>query len=264
MAGNSAFDLVQETGWRGGLRNLLRADFGVWFGTRLWWTQGLIWIAVINGILAGVLWSSSEGPDVPTGLTLYCVFSALFPAIAVVIIMQDAIVGEREAGTAAWVLSKPVSRAAFVLSKLFPNLAGVLVSMILLPGAIAYAQLSAAQGAPLPVGRFLAGQGLLWVYNSYYLTLTLMLGTFFTHRAPVIGIPLALAFGQQMLLGLLPFLAKVLPWSVAMPLGDTDRSIISAVMLGQPLPDLTPLFATSLSIVIFVAVALWRFEKEEF
>jgi ABC-2 type transport system permease protein len=258
------FELVQASGWQGGLRNLLRADFGKWFGTSLWWTQGLIWILVIDGILAGVLWSGGEDSSAVNGITLYCIFSALFPAIAAVIILQDAIVGEREAGTAAWVLSKPVSRTAFVLSKLFPNLVGVLVSMLLLPGAVAYAQLSAAQGSPLDPLRFLAGLGVLWIYISYYLTLTLMLGTFFTHRAPVIGIPLALAFGQQMLFGLLPFLLKVLPWSVAIPVGQSDRSIVSAIMLGQPLPDITPLVVTSLSILVFVAVAILRVEREEF
>ncbi|RPI32378.1 MAG: hypothetical protein EHM70_09085 [Chloroflexota bacterium] len=264
MAGNQAFEMVQSRGWSGGLRNLLRADFGKWFRTRLWWVQGLIWTGVINGILAGVLWSSPEGPDAGTGLMLYSIFSAMFPSIAIVIIMQDAIVGEREAGTAAWVLSKPVSRYAFVISKLLPNLVGVLVCMLLFPGVVAYAQISVAAGQLLDPVRFLAAMGILWIYLSYYLTLTLMLGTLFNHRGPVIGIALGLAFGQQILFGLAPFLLKVLPWTIAMPAGDSDNSIVGAVLRGLPLPDMTPLIVTSISIVVFIAVALWRFEKEEF
>jgi ABC-2 type transport system permease protein len=258
------FELVEEGGWQGGLRNLMRADFGKWFRTRQWLVQSLIWIAVIDGILAGVLWGSPQPQPISETVVLFNIFTAMFPSVAVVIILQDAIVGEREAGTAAWVLSKPVSRTAFILSKLIPNLIGCFLCMILLPGLVAYALFYMVYGASLDPLRFLAGLGVLWIYIAYYLTLTLMLGTLFDHRAPVIGIPLALIFGQQMIFGMLPFLAKVLPWTVAAPLGDQSSSIASALILGQPLPDLTPLYFTIASIIIFVAVALWRFQREEF
>lgn len=264
MAGNSAFQPVTARGWSGGLGNLLRASFGQWFHTRMWWTQAALWTLVINGILAGVLWSGNEAPEVLDGVMLYSIFSGLFPSIAAVIIMQDAIVGEREAGTAAWVLSKPVSRAAFVLSKLIPNLVGVFVSMILIPGVVAYGQLSAFQGSPLNIPGFLAALAVMLVYDSFYMTLTLMLGTFFTHRAPVIGIPLALAFGQQMLFGIAPFLVKILPWTLVVPLNDRRDALAPALILREPLPDLTVLFITLFWILLFVTVSLWRFEKEEF
>src|SRR5512147_2674337 len=101
MSGNSMFELVNEGGWQGGLRNLMRADFGKWFRTRRWWVQSLIWIAVIDGILAGVLWGGGQQQPISETIILFIIFTALFPSVAVVIILQDAIVGEREAGTAA-------------------------------------------------------------------------------------------------------------------------------------------------------------------
>jgi hypothetical protein len=67
MAGNSAFQLAQPGGWSSGLRNLLRADFGKWFKTRMWWTQALIWVAVIDGILFSVLRSGGEEAMLETG-----------------------------------------------------------------------------------------------------------------------------------------------------------------------------------------------------
>lgn len=139
MAGNSAFIPVAARGRLGGLNNLLRAEFGIWFGTNMWWTQGLMWIVILNFLVGALLWSEA-GVELVEAVTLYGLFSGLFPAVAVVIILQDAIVGEVEKGTAAWVLSKPVSREAFVLAKLIPNAVGVLVSMVLLPGLAAYAQ----------------------------------------------------------------------------------------------------------------------------
>jgi ABC-2 type transport system permease protein len=264
MAGNSSFEMVSNTGRLGGLRNLLRADFGKWFRTNQWWVQSLVWTAVICGITSGIMFSGTADSTVATGIMMYIIFSALFPAIAVVIILQDAIVGERETGTAAWVLSKPVSRTSFVLSKLIPNLVGVLVTMILIPSAVAYILFWIKGGQPLDPGRFILVVLLLWLYSSYYLSLTLMLGTLFSHRAPVIGIPLALAFGQQMLFGIAPVLMKFLPWTIAMPAGDSENSIISAIMLNAQLPNLTPLYVTIACTLIFIAVAVWKFEQEQF
>ncbi len=262
MAANSVFDLTQARGWRGGLRNLLRGELGNWWKSNTWWVQSLIWVGVINAILAGMLWGG-EGIDWLEAAALYTVFSGMFPTIAVVIILQDAVVGEKESGTAAWVLSKPVSRSAFILAKLIANSSGVLVTMVLLPGIVAYLQISLAGGQLSPV-NFLLGMGVLALNLIFYLTLTLMLGTLFDHRAAVIGIPLALAFGQQLLLGMIPFLVQVLPWILIIPFGEYELPIAAALIQGQPPPTLTPLYAISISIVIFIAVSLWRFEKEEF
>lgn len=261
MSGNEALNLVQERGWRRGLNNMLRAELGKWWGTRQWWIQSLIWIGVINGILAGVLWSSGE-VNFTEGIDLYSIFSGLFPAVAVVVILQDALVGEKESGTAAWVLSKPVSRVSFVVSKLFANTLGVLVTMILLPGVVAFLQISLASGSLLPPLQFLAGQAVLGINLLLYLSLTLMLGTFFTHRAPVIGIPLALVFGQQMLLNI-PGAVYILPWSLAVPLNDGGGSIASTLMRGESPTFLFPLYAAVVFIILFSFVGLWRFEREE-
>jgi ABC-2 type transport system permease protein len=197
-------------------------------------------------------------------MEIFSIFSGMLPAIAAVIIAQDAIVGERESGTASWVLSKPVSRAAFVLSKLVPTAIGSLITMILIPGLGAYGLLSWKAGAPLDVLRFLGALGIFWVNLLFYLSLTLMLGTFFSHRAPVIGIPLALSFGQQMLIGQLPFLARLLPYTLAVPLSDQHGSIAGSLLQGQALSDLLPLATTLVMIVLFTGMALWRFQREEF
>ena len=45
---NDVFQLQTGTGWKRGLDNLLRAEFGRWFKTKMWWTQILIWTGFIN------------------------------------------------------------------------------------------------------------------------------------------------------------------------------------------------------------------------
>ncbi len=57
MAGNSAFTMVSARGWSGGLRNLMRSEMGKWWASRMWWVQCLIWIGVIDLIMAGAVFS---------------------------------------------------------------------------------------------------------------------------------------------------------------------------------------------------------------
>jgi hypothetical protein len=91
-----------------------------------------------------------------------------------------------------------------------------------------------------------------------------MLGTFFSHRGPVIGISLALVFGQQMVFGLLPALSFVLPLVLAVPAGFFDTSIAASFMLDQEPFSMLPFYFTFISIFVFLTLSLWRFEKEEF
>jgi ABC-2 type transport system permease protein len=262
MAGNNEFQLVQARGWTGGLNNLMRVEFGRWFGTRLWLWQALMWTLIIDGVLIGILFSEASVPT-SEALMIYGIMGGMMPAIAVVIIMQDVLVGEKESGTAAWVLSKPASRSAFVLSKWAAALVGVLVAIVVIPGIGAFILINIAHPGSLQVGRFALGLGAIWINAAYYLTLTLMLGAFFSNRAGVIGIPLALAFGQQFLFSLLPALAYVLPWPIVAPVGNSTNTIFSALVLGQTPTSWLPLIVTFVCIPIFLGLGLWRFEREE-
>ena len=73
-----------------------------------------------------------------TTLMLFNIFMGLAGAIGVSILMQTAVVGEKRSGTAAWVLSKPVSRVAFIIAKLIANSTGIVVTLVLAQGLIAY------------------------------------------------------------------------------------------------------------------------------
>ena len=140
-AGIAALQPLHESGWRGGLSNLMGVGFAAWWKTKEWWIQALLWTAVINGSLAAFIWG--DAPDELDMFTLYGVMT-MFAAIAVAILMQEAIVGEKRSGTAAWVLSKPASRPAFILSKLVPNAVGVIATMIAIPSVFLFLQITLA------------------------------------------------------------------------------------------------------------------------
>jgi ABC-2 type transport system permease protein len=256
--GTAELERLSTSGWRSGLSNLMGAAFGSWWRTRRWLIQTLLWTAVINGSLAAVIWG--EAPDELSVFTLFGVMT-MFAAIAVIILMQEAIVGEKKSGTAAWVMSKPVSRPAFVLSKLVPNAVGVVVTMLAIPAAVFAVQVAAA-GIDISVGRFALGASVAALNLLFYLTLTLMLGTLFEASAPVIAIPLAFAFGQQLFAGI-PGLAAFLPWSLLVPTQGSDVSVVGAIAAGQPLPATGAIIVTGLACVVFTAVAFWRFARTE-
>jgi ABC-2 type transport system permease protein len=203
------------------------------------------------------------GQNIDEGFMIFGVFASLGPAIAVVIVMQDAVVGEKLSGTASWILSKPASRQAFILSKLVANSLGVLVTMVLVPGIVAYAVLSIASSHLLGAVPFLGAFLVLWITQLFYLTFALMLGALLNSRGAVIGISLALLFLQQYLIGLLPLLRYALPWTLAMPLNNQTDAIVLNLLRGQPVSSYLQVAIILVEIAGFVLISLWRFEREE-
>ncbi len=258
MVINSEFNLRNVQGWRSGLSNLLSAEFGRW-GTMDWYIMMAIWLAIINASLLGVL---SGSDDVASAIVLLGLLAGMFPVINVVIVLQDVIIGEKETGTAAWILSKPVSRPAYILSKIIGNVVGIVVSLALVPGIVAYATIFLLKGVLLPPGAFFAGIAILALNLIFFLTLTLMLGTIFDSRGGVIGIPMLLGPGYSLFYAM-PIISEFHPISMFFPSGNANNSFFGAVVLGEPVGSLIPLFITILGIIIFTMIALWRFNREE-
>lgn len=264
MAGNNAFEMISERGWYRGLGNMSRSELARWWGTRMWWVQSLIWVGLIGFMLGAVLFSSPDRPPSDEIAMLFSIFIGLFPAVGVVIIMQGTVVGEKQEGTAAWVLSKPITRPAFLLSKVIANGFGMLVTMVILPGSVTYMMHNAATGTPWnPVG-FLAALSVIFLNNFFFLSLTLMLGTLFSSRGPVIGISLFLLFMQQNLVGMLPTLRYVLPLNLIIPIGQQVDAVVPCLLTGSH--NYSPILVAVIALesILFVMIALWRFNREEF
>jgi ABC-2 type transport system permease protein len=258
MVTNTEFKLRSVQGWRTGLANLLSAEFGRW-GTKDWYVTMAIWLGIINVSLLGVL---SGMEDVTAALMVLGLLAGIFPVINVVIVLQDVIIGEKETGTAAWILSKPVSRPAYILSKLIGNVVGIVVSLAIVPGIVAYITFYLVGGVLLPIGSFILAIALLALNLIFFLTMTLMLGTLFDNRGGVIGIPMLLGPGYSLFYSL-PIISMFHPMAMFFPSGNTENTFFGAVALGEPVGSLFPFFTTILGIVVFTIVALWRFNREE-
>ncbi len=266
MSASSTLLPVRATGWRSGFANLLSKETGAWWRTRGWLIQTIIWVAILDGILAMLLFAAPRGEaggiDHAESATVFLTMGLISLAIGATIIGQEAIIDEKRSGTAAWVLSKPASRPAFILAKLIAHGLGLLVTGVIVPGVIAFLMLTGA-GAVLDLGNFAAALGSMFLSVLFYLTLTLMLGTLSNGRGAAIGIPIALLFGYQIILGLAPWLAGITPWGFLFGAGSPVPPI-ARVALGQPDWPAMPIMATIGWCALFTIVALWRFGREEF
>ena len=256
---------VAAGGRLSGFGNLLRKELNQWWGTRMWWLQTLIWLVILNGVSILVTLTERTTPDMTPGVLLQEVVQTFLPmsvaaiAFGTIITVQGAIVGEKELGTAAWVMSKPAVRSAFILAKLLAYAIGFWTTAIVIPATLFAIVTGQLVAAPLALTSFLTGVAVVALSQLFYLTLTLMLGTLFGSRGPVAGIGIAFIMSGVLLKGMLPLpVLMVTPWLLS--------DLSSALALGAPLPPAwyVPILAVSGWIVVMAVVALWRFGREEF
>lgn len=262
--------LVRETGWRRGLGNLLRGEYSTWFESSRWWKHLLIWFAIINGMMGIMIYAAAdaakEGFEGPPILFMYGIFGGMFVAFGVMIIMQRVLVREKQHGTAAWVLSKPVTRTAFVVSRLVVNSIAILLTSVIAPGVVLYVTLGLFSdiGWLSPFG-FTAGLSMVSLHTFYWIALVLMMGTLLESSAGVIAVPMVLYFALWYGPSLIPALTYISPLLLTFSPDPDQMSALSvSFMTGEPVFSWLPLISTVVSCVIFIAVAIRRFNRQEF
>ena len=135
---------AQASGWLAGFGNLLRKELYQWWGTRNWLALLLFLVIMMDGVtvLAGGPPSQAHTAAVllryTKAISVFFTFGPLFAAVRAITSMQGAIIDEKQLGTAAWVLSKPVARTAFIGAKLVASAVTFLVLAVVVPSAIFY------------------------------------------------------------------------------------------------------------------------------
>jgi ABC-2 type transport system permease protein len=284
MATNSEFQSIGNQGRLEGFSNLLRKENHLWWRTSRWWVQTLIWLAIANGILFMVIGVAPKMENPPgqasdtqttqtgdsqeslaiMGLTVFLKMAGIAIAIGVVVLAQDTLIGEKQSGTAAWVLSKPTSRSAFILSKVVSHAFGILITMVVVQGGVAYLILFLVTGKAFPILPFIGAMGLLFLSLLFWLALAIMLSALSNMRGLAIGIPLFLILGFTLFVEIVPWIADYMPWSLTSAVSANQTAVAVLLVLGQPIPNWMPLIATVIGCLVFTLVAIWRFQKEEF
>lgn len=258
----SALEPVKGT--PGGFRNLVGKENSEWTAGPSLMAHGIIWlviVALISVVIAYIRGQMEPGytpKDInDAGALMFFVLGAVASVIAVVARTQGAIVGEKQLGTAAWVLSKPASRRAFVLAKLVVHFRWLLVVVLLFPAVAFYGLLTAVSTLPPPPLLFLGGLAILALGLLFYLALSLALGTIFESRGPLAGSVFGFMVAGFMIASYAPWLTAAFPWLFF-------QSGYYLVSRGEiPTYGLISIPATALWTVLFVFLALRGFERTE-
>ncbi len=270
MAANQTFQLEDTIGWRMGMRNLMRKENGEYWKTRQLWVQIIIWMAIIAGSLLFIIFGFPKAAQISGetigDIELYQIaiqvlfgISNIGITVGVIIRAQDEIIGEKTAGTAAWVLSKPASRVAFYMSKLLSNSLSILTVTIMLPFLVTLGILW-FRFPGFEMSGFLLAIMVLIIHAFFYLSLSLMLGVFSERRSLVLSVTMGLLFGGQIMMNFIKELLFFTPFGLSQVMIALATEGVSAL----PLTLWIPIGITFLSSLIFVTQSIIKIQKLEF
>ena len=247
-----------------GIKNLMGKENGEWASGWSWILHGAIWLFLVAGaplVVAFVRTSVSTGVSPQqvneNAVLVFFAAAAVASVIAVVAKTQGAVIGEKQLGTAAFVLSKPASRKAFILAKLAVHIRWLAAVTLIVPAVIFYTVTPTISGLPVPLLPFLGGLGIMALGLLFYLTLSLLLGTLFDSRGALAGLVFGFLVAGLMLSNYTPWLTAVFPWLFF--------EWAYYLTIGDPIPAAGPasIIAAPIWSALFIGLALWRFERTE-
>lgn len=279
MVGNDELHPVKEQRHLSGFGNLFRQEVANWWQTPTWLVQFLLWTVLINALMAFGLFANAHAPDillsspeeqvqirefqVVDALNLFFTVGTIVLPMVAALFGQETLLEESDSGAAAWILSKPISRAAYVLAKVAAHSLSILATMVVFPGALAYLLFWLAR-FNLPWWGMSAAMGLIFLNSLFFLCLATLVGLVAKSRGAALGVTLALALGSRFILPHLPWLQNALPWGFTYDVARNMPAQLISLAQGQPLINLLPVIATLGWVAAFLILSLRFFGQQEF
>lgn len=250
------------------LRTLIAKEFREQW--RTWKVIVFLVVFLITGMISPVLAKYTPEllksiPNLPAGLagiipppTLadsvaqYLKNTSQFGILLVILLTMGVMAQEKERGTAAMLLTKPVSRSAVILAKWLTGMT-IIAAGLAVDGLACFAY-TAVLFEGLPVGPFLLMNLLLVVYLGVYLTVALLASTLARSQA----VAAAGSFGGLVILIILGSLPRVNDY---MP--DKLATWGSSLVLKGDINAWPALGVAAGIIVLALVIACLRFEREE-
>ena len=210
-----------------GLRNLVRKDLLDWrHGNRTWIvavaTTAVVALGAANAAINQWVLSSfpAEAGDGPAKLlslgandNLLAGIATQFGVLAVIFATMSLLIAERESGTLAWTISKPVSRTSVLLSKWLTATVVLWVVAFVIPIAITAGLVTLLYGAPdVPVVIALVVASI--TVPALFVGIALVASTYVSNQAAVGAIGLALFILPSIAGGIVPAATPLFPTSI--------------------------------------------------
>jgi ABC-type transport system involved in multi-copper enzyme maturation permease subunit len=222
----------RTTGQRGagrllGLRNLVRKDGLDWrHGKRTWIvalaTTAVVVLGAANAAINQWVLSSfpAEAGDSPADVfsvlpmdNLLAGIATQFGVLAVIFATMSLLITERDSGTLAWTISKPVSRTSVLVSKWLTATVVLWVAAFVIPIAVTAGLVTFLYGTPdVPVVIALV-LGVVAV-PAMFVGITLVASTFVSNQAAVGAIGLLLFILPSIVGGIVPAATPFFPTSI--------------------------------------------------
>ncbi len=240
--------LEQWRTWRLLVVGIIFAIFGIGSPILARYTPELV-RALAGDQLAGVI----PTPTVADAVVQFLKNLGQTGILAAILLAMGSVAVEKERGTAAMLLTKPLSRGAFLAAKL-AAIGVTLLAGTVVAGIGAYAYTAFLFSAP-PVGGYAAMCMLLFLSLFGYASLTFLGSTLTRSALAAAGI----GIGAMVVLAVLSALPTVGIWAP----GNLDGPA-QALALGTPVHNLIPPLVTTIALVaVAYAAALLSFRRQE-
>jgi ABC-2 type transport system permease protein len=208
---------------------------------------------IIEAVGGGQFQGMIPEPTVADAVAQFTKNMGQFGVLIAILVTMGSVATEKERGTAAFLLTKPITRGAFVGAKVLAI--GTLLALATAVAGVLCWIYTAILFEPLPAAQFAAAVGLVWLSLAVVAALT-FLASVATRSALVAG---GIAFGAFLVAGILsvlPGLGTYMPTSLW---GAADLLAIGTV----PDPLAGPIVVNILLAAAAIGLAWWSFRRQE-
>jgi ABC-2 type transport system permease protein len=208
---------------------------------------------IVEAVGGGQFGGMIPAPTVADAVVQLTKNAGQFGVVIAILLSMGAVATEKERGTAAFVLTRPVTRPAFLVAKVVA-IGALLALALAVAGVLAWVY-TAILLEPLPVAGFAAAVGLVWLSLAVFAALTFLASVVAPSALVAGGIGLGLVF----VTGFLSALPQVGAWMPTSLWGAADQLGVGTV----PDPLLGPVLFNVVLIVAAVGLATAIFRRQE-
>ena len=208
---------------------------------------------IVDALGAGQFGGMIPAPTVGDAVIQFTKNVGQFGALIAVLISMGSVAAEKERGTAAFVLTKPISRGAFIGAKVVAI--GLLLALATAIAGVLCWVYTLLLFEALPVPGFTGAVLLVWLSLAVFASAT-FLASVVTRSGLVAG---GIGFGALIGAGILSALPGIGPYLPTSLWGAAD-----ALALGRvPDPLAGPVLVNVALVAGALGLALWRFRRQE-
>ena len=208
---------------------------------------------IVEAVGGGQFQGMIPAPVVGDALAQFTKNIGQFGVLIAILVTMGSVAAEKERGTAAFLLTKPITRGAFVGAKALA-IGALLAIATAVAGALCWVY-TALLFEPLPLAGFSAAVALIWLSLAVVAALTFLASV--ASRSPLVAGGVAFgAFVAAGILSALPGVGAYMPTSLWGAAGLLAQGTLPDLLVG-------PIVANMAFVIAAIGLAWWTFRGQE-